>query len=216
MGGLGRLQLGDPVPFVDENEARTVKRGLLGGHFAVGGEDDQVSRAGEVGGGAVDLDRPGARFPLDGVGREARPSGDVVDLDTFVREDSGGGQERPVDRDGPLVVEVGAGDGGAVDLGLEHRELHRSPPEDDVVDETGPAELHGGGEEDGTVDPLDGPHRGGVDEVDGVEGDEGLGLESEPERTQDFRRFLLPQLGDELCDEESPEESGRGRPLGRA
>src|SRR5437016_5932639 len=59
------------------------------------------------------------------VGLEATPARHVPDGDLLMRQDVGGAHQIGIEGDGALVIEVGMGDGGAVDLGLEDRPAHR-------------------------------------------------------------------------------------------
>src|SRR5574342_430655 len=77
-----------------------------------------------MGGGAVHRDDAAAPRALDGVGGEARPPGDVPDVDLLVRPDAGRLHEVLVDADRALVVLVGVGDGGPVDLRPEEAAAH--------------------------------------------------------------------------------------------
>ena len=108
------------------DDVRRVLGGLLRGHLAVAHDDDLVADVYEVGGGTVQADDTAAGLAGDGVGLEAVAVVDVRDLDLLVLADAGGVQEVLVDGDGTDVVELGLGDRGAVNLALEHVELHCS------------------------------------------------------------------------------------------
>src|SRR5690606_39848294 len=73
---------------------------------------------------AIDRDHPAARLAADRVGREALAVVDVVDLDPLVLADPGRPEQVLVDRARTLVVQLGTGHGGAVDLGFEQGDLH--------------------------------------------------------------------------------------------
>src|SRR4029077_11698618 len=60
----------------------------------------------------------------DCVGLEAGAVVDVEDVDLLGLEEGGGCHQRRVEGDRPDVVEVRAGHGGPVDLGLHHGPLH--------------------------------------------------------------------------------------------
>ncbi len=91
--------------------------------LGVGDDDHLVPGRHQTGGRTVETDL--AALTLDGVRLEARAVVDVEDGDLLVGKDVGQRHELGVDGDRADVVEVGAGDGGAVDLGLHHAAAHR-------------------------------------------------------------------------------------------
>lgn len=84
-----------------------------------GGDDHDVAFFGQMGGGAVDADGPGAAGAGQGIGLEAVPVGDVPDVDMFVGQDVRSFQEVDVDRDTALIMQVGVGDRRPMDLRFE-------------------------------------------------------------------------------------------------
>ena len=134
-------QLDDAVGAVDVHDARDVALRLGLVHDAVADQDHQVAGVHEVRGGAVDADDAAAALARDHVGLQAGAVGDVDDRDLLAGQQVGGVEQVLVDRHRAHVVQVGLGDGGAVDLGLEHRAHHRGSPrvDGDVVEESGGA-----------------------------------------------------------------------------
>src|SRR5688500_2288650 len=119
---------GGAVFFVDDYDAGRVG-GEFGGRRVDEGEDDElVADLGESGGGAVDADDAGAGLAGDDVGFEAVSVVAVGDEDGFVGEEAGGFQQVAVDRDAPVVIDVGVSDGGPVEFCLEEFGQHSSPP----------------------------------------------------------------------------------------
>src|SRR5439155_1380678 len=109
-----------PVPLVDEHDLRLVRtrRRLL--HPGERRGDHQVAGPDEMRGGAVHADDAAVGRALDGVGLEAIAVGRVPHPDGLVRQEVGGVHQPPVDRDRALVVDVGLGHGGPMDLGPQH------------------------------------------------------------------------------------------------
>src|SRR5690606_32147674 len=77
--------------------------------------------------GAVQDDGARSRLAAHRVRLEARPVVDVDDLDPLVLDDVGRLHEEGINGDRALVVEVGAGHGRPVNLGLAHHSLHDPP-----------------------------------------------------------------------------------------
>lgn len=98
--------------------------GFLCVHLRVGADNHEIAGFDEVRGGAVDADLAGVSGAGDGVGRQAGAVRDVQYVHLLVREDAGFFQKIRVDGDRPLVIQIGAGDCGAVQLGLEHCQDH--------------------------------------------------------------------------------------------
>jgi hypothetical protein len=117
---------------IDVDHARPVSRRFVGREPPVAGEDDEVPRLHEVRGGAVDADLARPALAGDDVRRQPRAVGHVVDVDLLVLDEAGGLREVEVDRDGADVVEVGAGDGGAMELAEEEVAQHGLPDEDEA------------------------------------------------------------------------------------
>ena len=120
--------VGQPVVAVDVDQGRLVLGRLGFVADAVGADDDQVARLRAVRGGAVDRDHAAALFAADRVGDEALAVVDVVDVDLLVLADAGDVEQAAVDGARAFVVQLGVGDGGAVDLGLEDVQLHGWAP----------------------------------------------------------------------------------------
>ena len=114
----------DPVFFIEQQDRGPEVFGFLRVHLRVGADDDQVSRFDEVRGGAVDADLAGVAGAGDGVGRQAGAIGDVQYVHLLVRKDAGFFEQGGVDGDRALVIQIGAGDCGAVQLGLEQGQDH--------------------------------------------------------------------------------------------
>ena len=121
-------QAGDAVVAIHEHHLGPVATGLGLFEVAEGGQDHDVARGHEVGRGTVDADHTRARRADEGVGAEAVAVADVPDVDLLVLEDAGGLHQIGVDGDRTLVVEVGLGDGGTVDLAQEHASAHVGRP----------------------------------------------------------------------------------------
>src|SRR5690606_4162348 len=77
-----------------------------------------------VRGRAVDRDHAAAVLAADGVGDEALAVVHVVDVHLLVLADAGDVEQPPIDGARALVMELGMGHGGPVDLGLEHVQVH--------------------------------------------------------------------------------------------
>src|ERR1019366_9263530 len=126
-GGGGALfvrELDDVVLRVDVDDVRTAHLGLGFRRPAVVGDDDQVARPDEVRGGAVDADLAGAALAGDDVRGEPPSVRDVVDVDLLVLEEPRGFDQRHVDRDRPDAIDVGARDGGSMDLTQQKMSQH--------------------------------------------------------------------------------------------
>ncbi len=96
-----------------------VAGGLKLCQLGVGEQNDFVPHFGEVGGGAVDADFAFARFAKNDVGFK---SGTVVEIEHnhgLIGLHAAGAKEVGVDGDRADVIEVAAGDRGAVDFRLE-------------------------------------------------------------------------------------------------
>lgn len=93
-------------------------------HVGVGANDDEVALLREAGGGTVDADDTGILFALDNVGGETVAVVDVEDVDLLIGEDVGFVHDSAVDGDRALVMEVGLGHRGAVNLAFEHADIH--------------------------------------------------------------------------------------------
>jgi hypothetical protein len=90
----------------------------------VADDDDEVSRVHQAGGGAVDADDPAAAWSLDDVGLQAGAVVDVNDVHLFPGQQVGRPHEFRVHCQRSHVVQVGLGDGRAVDFRFQHRSLH--------------------------------------------------------------------------------------------
>src|SRR5262245_55468620 len=90
----------------------------------VAADDHQARGLDRMGGGAVHADLARAGLSLDRVGREPAGVGAVVDLDLLVGKDVRRAHQIGVDGDAPLVLDVRLGDGGSVDLRLQHGSEH--------------------------------------------------------------------------------------------
>src|SRR5688500_1895818 len=115
----------DAVPVVHEDDLRIESGGELR-LLVVGVADDDhmVARGTEPCGGAVELDRAAPPISLDDVGLETGAVVHVDDLDLLEGEDVGRVHEVAIERQAALVMEIGAGEDAAVDLGLAHRAAH--------------------------------------------------------------------------------------------
>ena len=113
----------DFVGFVADDDAGGVVGDFVGGDGDKGEDDDAVADVGEAGGGAVDADDAGAGGTGDDVGFEAVAIFAIGDKDLFVGKQAGGTEEVGIDGDGAVVVQVGLGDDGLVDLGLEQLDV---------------------------------------------------------------------------------------------
>ena len=123
---LRPLLAADAVVFVDEDDDGFVGGDLFVGHGAVGDNDDQIAWDPQTGGGAVEKDGTRASLGLDDVGDETGPAVDVENLDLFTGEHIGSFKEVAVDGDAAFIVQFRAGEGGTMNLGLEHEALHGS------------------------------------------------------------------------------------------
>src|SRR5467141_2114869 len=123
---LNRLRPADLVLLVDEDDRRNVTQKLLALHDRVREDDHRVADVRETRGRAVQAYHARAPRAPDGVRVEPLPVVHVQDLHLLVREDIGRVHQLCVDRDRSLVIEIGLGDGGAVDLGLESGQAHAS------------------------------------------------------------------------------------------
>lgn len=92
--------------------------------ICVGADDDEVTFLREAGGGAVDADDAGVFLAADGVGRETLAVIDVQDIDLLVGQDVGLVHDGTVDGDRALIMKVGLGHHGAVNLAFEHTDIH--------------------------------------------------------------------------------------------
>jgi hypothetical protein len=122
--GLVVADLLDPVGAVAEDADALPALALLVVHLHVAADDDQVERLDQVGGRAVDADLSGARLALDHVGLQPVSVRDVVDVDQLVGEHLRPVHQVAIDRHGSLVLDIGLGDRGAVDLRLQHGSYH--------------------------------------------------------------------------------------------
>lgn len=93
-------------------------------HTGIGADDDQIADLNQPCRRAVNADFAGSCFALDGVCRKARAVGDVQDIDLFMGEYARGLQQGIVNGDRALIMQVGAGDGGAVNFAFEHCQYH--------------------------------------------------------------------------------------------
>lgn len=99
---------------VDEDDDGFVLGGLVFVDHRVCGDDDFVAGLDASRRGAVERDF--ARGAIDDIGREACAVGDVIDIDAFPRDDMGAAAQIGIDRNRPLVVEVGTSHRRAVNL----------------------------------------------------------------------------------------------------
>src|SRR5690606_19564131 len=74
--------------------------------------------------GTIDRNDAAPLFAADRVGHEAVAAVDVVDVHLLVLADARNIEQPPIDRAGAFVVQLGVGDGRAVDLCLEQIQLH--------------------------------------------------------------------------------------------
>src|SRR5437016_13793034 len=122
-GALHRLVRVDrPVRLVDVHDPRRVRRELGFVVDGVGDDDDAVTRLHEPRRGPVENDVAWTAFHR--VGLEAGTVVDVEHGDLLELPDVGELHQRAIERDGTDVLEVRAGDRGAVDLRLHHRSIH--------------------------------------------------------------------------------------------
>src|SRR5690606_34616274 len=75
-------------------------------------------------GAAIDRNDARTLFGPQRIGDETLATVDVPGVDLLVLADARGIQQHAVDRDRTLVVQLGVGHGGAMDLGLEHVQVH--------------------------------------------------------------------------------------------
>jgi hypothetical protein len=73
----------------------------------------------QVGGPAIDEDVAGAGFPREHVGFQARTCGDGGDQHFFPSPEVGGGHQVGRDLDATFIIDIRAGDHGAVELGFQ-------------------------------------------------------------------------------------------------
>src|SRR5213593_4737316 len=120
---LKLLDLFDAVALVEQHHFRLVlaRRGLA--HRRIGADDQQVTDMRLARRGTVERDRARAAWRLDDVGGEALAVLHVVEVDLLVLAHVGGVQQVFVDAAAALVMQVGLGDGGAVQLGAQHHAL---------------------------------------------------------------------------------------------
>ena len=95
----------------------------LGEHH-VGHDNHHVARLHQPCGGAVQADGAAAALAGDGVGFQPRAVVVVDDLDFFINENAGGVQQIQIDGNAADVVEIGFGNGDAVDLAAEQGAEH--------------------------------------------------------------------------------------------
>src|SRR5690606_24165590 len=127
-GELGGVVVERDVVPVHADDARAMVPRLFGRHLREGGEDHEITGLIQVCRCAVDAHGARASRTLERVGAQARPAGHVPDVDLLVGEDLRTIHQIPIDGDAAFVVEVGVGDGGAVDLRLEQAKFHGCCP----------------------------------------------------------------------------------------
>ena len=116
--------MGDAVAGVHVDQVRLEACGFFLAHAGECRHDDQVTDLHMARGTAIERDDATAFIGTQGVGRKTRTVGHVPDVHLLEFEDAAGIQQQAIDGDGTFVVELGMGDGGAVDLGLQQAELH--------------------------------------------------------------------------------------------
>jgi len=89
----------DSVAFITKTTLGVWVSVFLGGHPAVGSNDDQVARLHQVGGGAVDADFARTGTARNHVGGEAGPVSHIVDVDFLVLHESCGFDEQRIQCD---------------------------------------------------------------------------------------------------------------------
>src|SRR5262245_53334101 len=117
------LLIGRTVARVDLHDLRRVRLELRLVVLGVADDDHAVARVHEAGGGAVEDDV--AATAADDVRLEAGAVVDVEHVHLLVLEQVGELHEARVEGDRAHVVQVRAGDGRPVDLGLHHRAVHQ-------------------------------------------------------------------------------------------
>jgi hypothetical protein len=93
-------------------------------HLGIADDDHQIAGVDEVRRGPVDPDHTGSALALDDVRLQPGAVGDVHDVHELAGQQIGGVDQIGVDGHGSHVVQVGLGDGGSVDLGLEQSTQH--------------------------------------------------------------------------------------------
>ncbi len=107
---------------VDEHFPRLEAMAFVFFKFCVRGDDNEVASVYFASGGSVETNL--ARISENDVSVEALSVIDVVDLDSFVRKESGRVAECRINGDGTFVVEVGSRDSGSVDLTFHQGTAH--------------------------------------------------------------------------------------------
>ena len=90
----------------------------------VAGDDHQIALLDQVCRCPVDADLAGSSRPGNGVRRQTGSIGDIQDVHLLVHDDVGRVHQILVDRDAPLVVQIGVSDRGPVNLRFQERSLH--------------------------------------------------------------------------------------------
>ncbi|MGY4516003.1 hypothetical protein ACVWWW_001571 [Lysobacter sp. HA18] len=116
--------VGQAVVAVDVDAHRLELGGFRLIALSVRGDDDEVAGLRQMRGCAIDGNRAAALFRTDRIGHEARALVHVPDVDLLVLADARDVEQAPVDRARAFVVQLGVGDGGTMDLGLEHVQEH--------------------------------------------------------------------------------------------
>ena len=82
----------DAVFGIHQHNGWLVVAGVGFRDVAEGGDDNNVSRVDQMGGGSIDADHAAASGSLHRVGRQAGSPGHIPDMDLLEREDVGGFQ----------------------------------------------------------------------------------------------------------------------------
>ena len=122
-GALG-TGVDDAILLIDEYHLGLVRPRLFVGHVTEARDDREIARTHVMRRRSVHTNDPGPSRPLECVCCEAGPLRDVPDLHLLVFEDAGGIEQVSINRDAPLVVEVGVSNCGSVDLPEEHSSAH--------------------------------------------------------------------------------------------
>src|SRR5699024_5010048 len=117
-------QGGGPVIGIHVDDIGLVGAGLGIRGLEVAHDDDQITRIDQVGGGTIDADAAGSGITGDHIGLNPGAVGDVHDGDLLTLDEASGADQVGVDGDGTDIVEVGLGDGGAVNLATEDGAQH--------------------------------------------------------------------------------------------
>jgi hypothetical protein len=95
-------------------------------NIGVSGNDDQVARASLVSSSTIDLNNAGMDLSNNRIGRESLAIGDVVDINLLIFHQASQIQEVFVNGQTSFVMQLGIGDRGTMDFGIQNRNLRHN------------------------------------------------------------------------------------------